>query len=90
MLETYLYNGPWIVLEDFVLFRMPPSHDICFLVKESSGNSQTYILSLDPAVSRRLSGYFPLIRTQIDETISYKSWVILGNKNLLPQGLILE
>lgn len=85
MMETYLFRGKWHLLEDFVLFGMPPSHDVCFLIKSDEPDSRTYIMSVDHKIILRLKLYFELTESDIDTSISYKGWLIRGNRNLLPE-----
>ncbi|MBE9466662.1 hypothetical protein ACFP1I_00910 [Dyadobacter subterraneus] len=87
-IETYLYCGQWNVLERFVLYELPPSHDVCFLTKKDLADSKTYILSLDPEIITKLKANFEIVRCEMDPSISPQEWIRRGNKNLLPESLL--
>lgn len=87
-METFVFYGSWHQLEDFVLFKMPPSHDICFLLNANDLQTQTYIFCLDSKIAARLKSEFNL--TKLDNPPSFSNninWIVRGNKNLLPDDL---
>lgn len=86
-METFLFYGSWHQLEDFVLFKMPPSHDICFLLNADNLQTQTYIFCIDPKIAARLKYEFILTKLDDQPSFSNNKWIVRGNKNLLPDDL---